>query len=42
LLGEQVAVSILQDQLAGYNELPAIQAQGWAFTGFAGNTIKLA
>ena len=41
LLGEQVAVSILQDQLATYNELPAIQAQGWSFTGFNGNTIKL-
>jgi hypothetical protein len=42
LLGEQVAVSILQDQLATYNELPAIQAKGWSFTGFTGNTIKLA
>jgi hypothetical protein len=42
LLGEQVAVSILKDQLPTFNELPAIQAQGWRFTGFAGNTIVLA
>ena len=42
LLGEQVAVSILQDQLATFNELPTIQAKGWSFTGFQGNTIKLA
>jgi hypothetical protein len=42
LLGEQVAISILQDQLATFNELPAIQAKGWSFTGFNGNTIKLA
>jgi hypothetical protein len=42
LLGEQVAISVLQDQLATFNELPAIQAKGWSFTGFTGNTIKLA
>jgi hypothetical protein len=42
LLGEQVAISVLLDQLATYNELPAIQAKGWSFTGFNGNTIKLA
>ncbi len=42
LLGERVATAILQDQLATYNELPVIQAKGWNFTGFQGNTIKLA
>ncbi len=42
LLGEQVAVSVLRDQLGTYNELPAIQAKGWSFTGFTGNTITLA
>ena len=42
LLGEQVAVSILRDQLATYNELPTIQSKGWSFTGFTGNTITLA
>jgi hypothetical protein len=42
LLGEQVAISLLQDQLATFNELPTIQAKGWSFTGFSGNTVKLA
>ena len=41
LLGEALAVSILRDQLPTYNELPLIQAKGWSFTGFAGNTITL-
>jgi hypothetical protein len=41
LLGEQVAIGILRDQLATYNELPTIQAQGWSFTGFQGNVIRL-
>jgi hypothetical protein len=41
LLGERVAVSILRDQLATFNELPAIQAKGWSFTGFNGDTIEL-
>ncbi len=42
LLGEQVAVSILRDQLAAYNELPLIRQTGWSFTGFNGNQIVLA
>jgi hypothetical protein len=41
LLGEQVAIGILKDQLATYNELPLIQNTGWSFTGFRGNTIHL-
>ena len=41
LLGEQVGISVLRDQLNTYNELPTIQSQGWSFTGFAGNTITL-
>ncbi len=41
LLGEALAVSILRDQLQTFNELPLIQAKGWSFTGFAGNTITL-
>jgi hypothetical protein len=41
LLGEQVAISILKDQLPTFNELPRIQATGWSFTGFRGNTIQL-
>lgn len=35
LLGEKVAVSILQDQIKTYNE----NFSGWVFTGFEGNTI---
>ncbi len=42
LLGERVAVSILRDQLATFHELPILQAKGWSFTGFEGNTIQLA
>jgi hypothetical protein len=42
LLGEQVAISVLRDQLATYNELPAIRAKGWSFTGFRGDTVTLA
>ncbi len=42
LLGKQVAVSVLRDQLATFNELPTIENKGWTITGFAGNTIKLA
>lgn len=41
LLGEQVAISILKDQLPTFNELPRIQAAGWSFTGFRGNPIQL-
>lgn len=41
LLGEQVAIGILKDQLATFNELPLIEATGWSFTGFRGNKIQL-
>ncbi|HEX4227965.1 MAG TPA: vanadium-dependent haloperoxidase [Bryobacteraceae bacterium] len=41
LLGEQVAISILKDQMATFNELPLIRATGWSFTGFRGDTIQL-
>ncbi len=42
LLGERVAIGILQDQLVTFNELPLIQANGWSFTGFNGQIVKLA
>jgi hypothetical protein len=42
LLGEQVAVSVIRDQIATFNELPTIRANGWSFTGLQGNTITLA
>ncbi|MGA8593941.1 MAG: vanadium-dependent haloperoxidase [Bryobacteraceae bacterium] len=41
LLGEQVAISVLKDQLKTFNELPRIQTTGWSFTGFGGNTVTL-
>jgi hypothetical protein len=41
LLGEQVAIDILKDQLATFNEFPLIQATGWSFTGFRGSKIQL-
>lgn len=41
LLGEQVAIGILQDQLATFSELPQLEKTGWCFKGFRNETIEV-
>lgn len=41
LLGEQVAIGVMRDQVATFNELPTLEANGWNFSGLRGNKITL-